>query len=218
MSTGIASKGVDLASIFSPYQSGTTQARATGIYDNGADLNTLFAALQYGSAVPATGIYSESADLNTIFCTGANYALPINGETFNAVGTSSGVAPIKLAKGTIQVQIGGGQYVVQTSVTNNGASPVVTNHTFTIPSGMNYFYLTFTNESTGIGGSITPPPAGWTAIPGSLTNEASVSTSNATNNGTQVTQATANLYFGASSGATIWSGSFVIHSETDISA
>lgn len=84
MTSGIKSKGVDLDSIFSPYLAGTTKARATGIMKNGTDLNNLYANIIYGSAVAATGIKSEGADLNTLFCTGANYALPINGQTYTS--------------------------------------------------------------------------------------------------------------------------------------
>lgn len=220
MTSGIASKGVDLDSIFDPYQAGTTKARAAGLNVAGSDTSNRFANIIYGTAAAATGIQSEGADINTLYAAKgtAKYNLPVNGQTYSAIANSSGVAPIKEAQGSVSVQVGGGQYNVQTSVINNGGTAVVTNYNFTIPAGMNYFYMTLTNPSIGTGGAITNPPAGWTAIPGSLTTEAKVQTTNQVNNGTQITQATANLYFGASSGATVWAGSFTIHSETDISA
>lgn len=81
MTSGIQSKGVDLDSIFAPWQSDTSQARATGILVAGADLNGRYAPLVYGTAAAATGIDSESADLNTLFAAinTAKYALGFSG-------------------------------------------------------------------------------------------------------------------------------------------
>lgn len=84
MTSGIQSKGIDLDSIFDPWQSGTTKARATGILQAGSDLNQRYAPLVYGSSATATGIKSKGADLNTLFAAfgTASYALPINGQVF----------------------------------------------------------------------------------------------------------------------------------------
>ena len=89
MTSGIASKNVDLDSIFDPWLSGTSKARATGIAKGaapGTDLNALYAPLIYGSSAAATGIQSQGADLNTLFASKgtAKYSLPINGQTYGA--------------------------------------------------------------------------------------------------------------------------------------
>lgn len=86
MSNAINSKSVPLPSIFDPYQAGTTKARASGIDDAGTDTSNLYANIIYGSAAAATGIASENADLNTLYAAKgtAQYALPINGQTFSA--------------------------------------------------------------------------------------------------------------------------------------
>lgn len=67
MSNAIASNGVSIATIFDPYQSGQTKARASGIADAGTDISNLYANIIYGSAAAATGIQSEGADLNTLY-------------------------------------------------------------------------------------------------------------------------------------------------------
>lgn len=90
MTSGIASKNVDLDSIFDPWLSGTSKARATGIAKGaapGTDLNALYAPLIYGSSAAATGIQSQEADLNTLFAAKgtAKYALPIDGQTFTSI-------------------------------------------------------------------------------------------------------------------------------------
>lgn len=85
MTSGIASKGVDLDSIFDPYVAGTTKARAAGIAVAGSDTSNRYANIIYGSAAAATGIQSEDADLNTLYAAKgtAQYSLPINGNTYN---------------------------------------------------------------------------------------------------------------------------------------
>lgn len=224
MTSGIQSKGVDLDSIFDPYVTGTSPG-LTGVQTAGVDIHTRYAPLVYGTQAAATGIACKVGgagsfvDLNTLFAAKgtAKYSLPINGKTYTALATSGGISPIKTARGSVIVQVGAGQYNVQTSVSNHGGSPIVNNNLYAVPQGMAYFYMTFTNTSQGIGGSILSPPSGWTAIPDSLTGEGSVTTINNSNNGTQITQATVNLYFGAASGVPVWSGSFLIRSGTDIS-
>lgn len=92
MTSGIKSAGVDLDSIFDPYMSGTTKARATGVSVAGSDLNNRFAPLTYGSSAAATGIKSEGADLNTLFAAygTAHYSLPIDGNTYTSAGSTIG--------------------------------------------------------------------------------------------------------------------------------
>jgi hypothetical protein len=100
VTSGIASKNVDLDSIFDPWLSGTSKARATGIAKGaapGTDLNALYAPLIYGSSAAATGIQSQGADLNTLFAAKgtAKYSLPINGQTYGAsenTGASGGAS------------------------------------------------------------------------------------------------------------------------------
>lgn len=86
MTSPIKSKGVPLSSIFDPYQSGTTKARASGIAENGNDTSNIYAKLSYGSSASATGILSEGADLNTLYAAlgTARYPLPFNGATIIA--------------------------------------------------------------------------------------------------------------------------------------
>jgi len=97
VTSGIASKGVDLDSIFDPWQSGTSKARSTGIAVAESDLNNRFAPLTYGSSAAATGIQSQGADLNTLFAAKgtAKYSLPIDGQTYGAsenTGASGGAS------------------------------------------------------------------------------------------------------------------------------
>lgn len=84
MTSGIASKGVDLDSIFDLYQAGTTKARPAGLNVAGSDTSNRYANIIYGSAAAATGIQSENADINTLYAAKgtANYALPINGNSY----------------------------------------------------------------------------------------------------------------------------------------
>lgn len=135
MTSGIASKGVDLDSIFDPWLSGTSKARATGTSIAGSDLNNRFAPLIYGSSAAATGIYSESADLNTLFAAKgtAQYTTPDNGAAYSSSRTvtigGSGVASVALLMTKTQ-------YEVQVS-TNSGST---TYGPFAIPAGMTQFY------------------------------------------------------------------------------
>jgi hypothetical protein len=97
VTSGIASKGVDLDNTFDAWLSGTSKARATGISVAGSDLNNRFAPLIYGSSAAATGIQSQGADLNTLFAAKgtAKYSLPINGQTYGAsenTGASGGAS------------------------------------------------------------------------------------------------------------------------------
>lgn len=108
MTSGIASKGVDLDNIFDLYQAGTTKARAAGINVAGSDTSNRYANIIYGSAAAATGIQSESADLNTLYAKKgtASYPLPINGA--NYVGQSNGTISSAMdAKITVQIKSDG---------------------------------------------------------------------------------------------------------------
>lgn len=84
MTSGIASKGVDLDSIFDPYQAGTTKARAAGIAVAGSDTSNRFANIIYGTAAAATGIQSEGADLNTLYAAKGTAAYPLLGSAYSA--------------------------------------------------------------------------------------------------------------------------------------
>lgn len=224
MTTNIRCKGVDLDNIFDPYVEGTSPG-LTGLKVAGVDINTRYAPLIYGTAAPVTNINSKVrgtssfVDLNTLFAAKgtAKYTLPIDGASYTAIASSGGIAPIKLAQATVSVQIGGGHYNIQTSVINNGAQPVINNYQFDIPAGVSKYYVTLTGVSTGTGGSSSDQPA-WASIPGAVSTQALVKESNQSNNGTQITSATANLYFGDDSNRVLWSASFSIEAETDISA
>jgi len=133
VTSGIASKGVDLDSIFDPWQSGTSKARSTGIAVAGSDLNNRFAPLTYGSSAAATGISSEGADLNTLFAAKgtANYPLPIGGANF--IAHSSGVVSPSMDS-NINVQIdANGSYSV--TVAGNAAGNTPSTSGTWLPSG-----------------------------------------------------------------------------------
>lgn len=185
MTSGIQSKGVDLDSIFSPYLAGTTKARATGILVNGTDINNRYANIIYGSAVSATGIDSEGADLNTLFCTGANYTLPINGQTYASTVQVTGAN----ASATIDFAISGGNtWSVQTSNTRGVPAPA-TLISGSIPAGAATVKFTWGTYVVGpskvdAGGSTTNGAATATAI--SSNPIASYTTaSNASNSGSR---------------------------------
>lgn len=171
MTSGIKSKGVDLDSIFSPYQSGTTQQRATGIKVNGQDLNARYANIVYGSAVAATGIDSEGADLNTLFCTGASYALPINGQTFDASGVTSGSGAVSA---TASFQINASTWTVTSQGTN---SPLQTLASGPTPAGATTIQIvdTWLNATGDTDNGVTTNTCPtYTAIPSSSTVGCSV--------------------------------------------
>jgi len=133
VTSGIASKGVDLDSIFEPWQSGTSKARSTGIAVSGSDLNNRFAPLTYGSSAAATGIQSQGADLNTLFAAKgtANYPLPIGGANF--IAHSSGVVSPSMDS-NINVQIdANGSYSV--TVAGNAAGNTPSTSGTWLPSG-----------------------------------------------------------------------------------
>ncbi|ODT97387.1 MAG: hypothetical protein ABS82_00065 [Rhodanobacter sp. SCN 67-45] len=81
--------GVPLDQIFDPYVSGT-KAAITGytvmIAGVATDLRDLFAPIYLGSSAAPTKYKVNNADLNTIFAAKgtAQYALPINGQTFTS--------------------------------------------------------------------------------------------------------------------------------------
>jgi len=217
MTSGIQSKGTDLDSIFATYVSGTHPA-ATGIEVNGADIATRYQPLP-GTAAAATGIETNGADLNTLFSTTAGpQTLPINGESYNAGAVSSGSTPIKPAQANVYVQVGDGQYNVQTYVISNGAAAVVKNNQFTLPSGVTAFTIALSNESTsGAGTSLTNTATGQTSVPSSLTTYASANCASSNNSGTYNASATVTLNF-YSGAAESWTGTFTIDASSDISA
>jgi hypothetical protein len=198
---------------------GTTKARASGIDDAGTDTSDLYANIIYGSAAPATGIGSKSADINTLYAAKgtAQYKLPIDGNSYSATGRSSGIAPIKPASGIIYVQVGNGQYNVQTQVVNNGGAAVVNNYTFSIPAGMNYFYIAFGQTHQSGNGAISNTAAGWTSITSTLSTYLTASASQSGNTGTSEMQGNVTLYFGATQSA-VMNGTFTVDAVADISA
>lgn len=219
MTSGIQSKGVDLDSIFDPYQAGTTKARAAGIAVASSDISNRFANIIYGNAAASTGIRSQGADINTLYAAKgtAKYKLPIDGNAYVAQGTSSGVAPIKPASGVIYVQVGNGQYNVQTQTISNGGAAVVTNHSFAIPDGMNYFYLSFGQTHQSGNGSVSNTASGWTGITSTLSTYLTASASQSGNTGTSEMQGNVVLYFGSTQ-STVMSGAFSVDAVADISA
>lgn len=216
MSNAIASNGVPLAAIFAQYQSGQTKARASGVADAGTDTSNLYANIIYGSAAPATGVQSQNADLSTLYAAKSS-ALPINGKAYAAQGFSSGIAPIKPASGVIYVQVGNGQYNVQTQTISNGGAAVTNNYTFTIPANANYFYLAFTQGTQSGNGAVSNTASGWTAIASTLSTYLTASASQSGNTGTSEMEGAVTLYFGTTQSANI-DGTFSVDAVADISA
>jgi len=151
VTSGIASKGVDLDSIFDPWLSGTSKARATGISVAGSDLNNRFAPLIYGSSAAATGIQSQGADLNTLFAAKgtAKYSLPINGQTYGAsentgaTGGASATLTVTLhADGTYDVIAFQSKHVPSSTTRASG-----TWNTFGLPSSTFQVLYTLTTVS-----------------------------------------------------------------------
>lgn len=200
MTSGIASKGVDLDSIFSPYVGGTTQQRATGIDVNGQDLNARYANIIYGTAPPATGIKSEGADLSTLFCTGANYSLPIDGQTYSG----SGHVASGLCTAGVTLQINNAQYRFQGFGTGSPGNT----WTFQIPSGVSQY--TYKVDS----GALQP----WTNIPSSGTFVLAYSISvQSSNQGTKEVSHNVTLYFG-NGGSAVYSGTCTMVAVADSGA
>lgn len=147
MSNAIASKGVSLANIFDPYVAGTTKARATSIGDASNDTSNLYANIIYGSAAAATGIKSENADLNTLYAAKgtANYALPINGNTYghvHSVGSGTGWSQIGFQIVTVNTyQVYGTDSASSPTILATGSVPAsatkvqFTWGTYTVPGG-----------------------------------------------------------------------------------
>ena len=158
MTSGIASKGVDLDNIFDPWLSGTSKARATGISVAGSDLNNRFAPLIYGSSAAATGIQSQGADLNTLFAAKgtAKYSLPIDGQTYGAsenTGASGGASATLTvtlhADGTYDVIAFQSKHVPSSTTRASG-----TWNTFGAPSsGFQVLYTLTTVSEEGNAGS-----------------------------------------------------------------
>lgn len=219
MTSGIASKGVDLDDVFDPWQTGTSKARTTGISVAGSDINNRFAPLVYGTSAPATGIQSQGADLNTLFAAKgtAKYSIPIDGQRYTAGSFSDGVAPIKPCNGTIFVQIGGDTINVQTKVVNNGGTPIVNNNDYSIPEGANYFQITTSGVTITGNASQTNLASDWTAIPGSLTTELTFTASQSNNTGTSEISGSVTVNFGTGQ-STIWTGTCTLDASADISA
>jgi hypothetical protein len=122
VTTGIQSKGVDLDNIFDPYVTGTSPG-LTGVQTAGIDVHTRYAPLVYGTAAAATGILCKVGgagsfvDLNTLFAAKgtANYALPINGQTYTSTGSVIGGGAV-LAK--LDFEIGNSGWTLISSGTN----------------------------------------------------------------------------------------------------
>lgn len=152
MTSGIASKGVDLDNIFDPYVAGTTKARAAGLNVAGSDTSNRFANIIYGTAAAATGIQSQSADLNTLYAKKgtATYSLPINGQTYSAsenTGTSGGASATLTvtlhADGTYDVVAFQSKHVPSSITRASG-----TWNTFGLPSSSFQVLYTMTTDST----------------------------------------------------------------------
>lgn len=163
MSNAIASNGVSIATIFDPYQSGQTKARASGIADAGTDISNLYANIIYGSAAAATGIQSQGADLNTLYAAKgtAKYALPIDGQTFGAsenTGASGGAS----ATLTVTLHANGAYDVVafqSKHVPSSTTRASGTWNTFGLPSSSFQVLYTLTTTSTeGNAGSSNGAP------------------------------------------------------------
>lgn len=219
MTSGIASKGVDLDDIFDPWQPGTSKARATAISSAGADINGRYAPLVYGSSAAATGIHSQGADLNTLFAAKgtANYTLPIDGQSYVAAGASSGVAPIKPCSGTLYLQVGGGQINIQKRTISNGGAAVVSNVTYALPTGAAYLRVTTSGITQQGNASQTNAASTWITIPAALTTELTFTASQSGNAGTSEINGSVTLAIGPTQSA-VWSGTCSFDAVADISA
>jgi hypothetical protein len=192
VTTRIASKGVDLDNIFDPYVTGTSPG-LTGEQSAGTDIHTRYAPLVYGTAAAATGISCKVGgagsfvDLNTLFAAKgtANYALPINGQTYTSnVSIVSGTA-----SATINFAItSGSNWAINASNTRGVPAPAVL-ASGTIPSGAVTVKFTWGTYTVGAGhvdagGSTTNGAAAATAI---SSNPAAVYTTalNASNSGSR---------------------------------
>lgn len=186
MSNAINSKSVPLTSIFDPYISGTTKARASGIDDAGTDTSNLYANIIYGSAAAATGIQSEDADLNTLYAAKgtAKYALPINGQTFGAAATGV-LNKGATAELSFTTNTNGTYSVVEYTDTGNGSPTTTTLATGTwntsgLPASsldVQYTATVGSNGETQKGGWSTNPAPSWTAVTTALGLNDSVSVS-----------------------------------------
>lgn len=202
MTSGIASKGVDLDSIFDPYQAGTTKARAAGLNVAGSDTSNRYANIIYGSAAAATWIESENADLSTLYAAKgtANYSLPINGQTYSA----DGYAASGLVTANVVLNINNAQY----EFVGNGTGRSEKTWPYEIPAGVSQY--TYKIDS----GTLQP----WTNIPSSGTFATMYSVSaQSTNQGTRSNSHTLTLYFG-NGGTAIYSGTCTMTATADSGA
>lgn len=217
MTSGIASKGVDLDSIFDSYQAGTTKARAAGLNVAGSDTSNRYANIIYGSAAAATGIQSEGADLNTLYAAKgtAKYPTPDNGVTYDSrVNIPSG----QTGAATINMTIGGGQYIVTVYTRGLAGSGTSTQYPFAIPSGVTQFkaVLTFATGTTSL--VSTTDVTTWTNIPASLQELVTLQSGpRGSQSGTVDSNWTCALSFG-NGGTALYSGSSNWDTETDGSA
>ena len=200
MTSAIQSKGVPLTSILSPYQSGTTKQRTTGIQEAGVDICNLYANVIYGTEPAATGIASESDGLETLFCTGANYSLPINGQTYGG----SGHAASGLVTASVVLNINNTQY----EFVGSGTGSPGNTWPYSIPSGVTQYAYKVNSGSM----------SAWTNIPSSgtfvLVNSISASSNNT---GTKTNTQTLTLYFG-NGGTAVYSGTCTMTATADSGA
>lgn len=216
MTSGIASKGVDLDSIFDPYQSGTTKARAAGIGVAGSDISNRYAALTYGSAAAATGIKSESADLNTLYAKKgtANYKLAWDGSSFRGDGTGPNAGS---AFGKVVIQF---QSPSQYTITTSGTGNTTVTHTYSVPAGVTEFYIAATKQSSmGTGATETNSAGSWVQLASisAPTTFWSLEADISGNVGTNAETWSMSMYFGTG-GSSIFSGTATVESSADISA
>lgn len=215
MTSGIASKGVDLDSIFDPYVAGTTKARAAGIAAGGTDTSDLYANIIYGSAAAATGIQSEGDDLNTLYAKKgtASYALPIDGNTYTGanhlIAPNTGSAFISFTSTsstwTIKGSLNFGTTTLASGAVPTGATKVkYTWGTYTVPFGSD-------GGGTVSNGAVSP-----TALSGSPTAQYTTATHGAT--GTFQRNYPFTIEFFNSSGQNISTTNITLVAVTDSSA
>ena len=162
MTSGIASKGVDLDNIFHAYISGT-HPPATGIKVNGVDIATRYQPLP-GTPAPATGIMTDVADLNTLFSTTASAPLPIDGQTFQraySVISGSGWSEIGFGFEVVNEIT---QYQVYGSDSAHTPTPIASGP---LPSGatkVQFTWGSYTTPTLDSGGSTSNSAATPTAI------------------------------------------------------
>lgn len=160
MTSEIQSKGVDLDSIFDPYQAGTTKARAAGIAVASSDISNRFANIIYGNAAASTGIRSQGADINTLYAAKgtAQYQLGFSGLYSSALAGRNNTSLTFTSATT---------WAVSTNGAWQGSHPAVSG-SLTTYGAVNQFLLHIVSSGSVSAQLTTAPQDVWTTITAGL--------------------------------------------------